>query len=214
GLRGSPVGDRNRQTLPCKTFAGSETNFFPGLSNRWLQHWHISCCLKQDWREYGRERGQAPSKPGSMEGRKTMHAMSRRSLLTVAIAAGVLVIGPAYPALAEDVQVMLSGSQEVPPVTSSGSGSGMISIRDDKTVSGSVTTTGVTGTMAHIHNGAAGKNGPVVIPLTKTGDNGWAVPPGAKLTDAQYTAFKAGDLYVNVHSAQHQGGEIRGQLKP
>jgi hypothetical protein len=35
-----------------------------------------------------------------------------------------------------------------------------------------------------------------------------------KLTDAQYKAFKAGDLYVNVHSAQHQGGEIRGQLKP
>ena len=143
-----------------------------------------------------------------------MHAIPRRSLFAVAIAAAVLVIGSSHPALAQDVQVMLSGGQEVPPVTSSGSGSGTISIRDDKTVSGSVTTTGVTGTMAHIHNGAAGKNGPVVIPLTKTGDNGWAVPPGAKLTDAQYAAFKAGDLYVNVHSAQHQGGEIRGQLKP
>ena len=143
-----------------------------------------------------------------------MHAIPRRSLFAVAIAAAVLVIGSSHPALAQDVQVMLSGSQEVPPVTSSGSGSGTISIRDDKTVSGSVTTTGVTGTMAHIHNGTAGKNGPVVIPLTKTGDNGWAVPPGAKLTDAQYAAFKAGDLYDNVHSAQHHGGEIRGQLKP
>jgi len=143
-----------------------------------------------------------------------MHAIPRRSLFAVVISDAVLVIGSSHPALAEDVQVMLSGSQEVPPVTSSGSGSGTISIRDDKTVSGSVTTTGVTATMAHIHNGAAGKNGPVVIPLTKTGDNGWAIPPGAKLTDAQYTAFKAGDLYVNVHSAQHQGGEIRGQLKP
>jgi len=145
-----------------------------------------------------------------------MHAIPRRSLFAVAIAiaAAVLVIGSSHPALAQDVQVMLSGSQEVPPVTSSGSGSGTISIRDDKTVSGSVTTTGVTGTMAHIHNGAAGKNGPVVLPLTKTGDNGWAVPPGAQLTDAQYAPFKAGDLYANVHSAQHQGGEIRGQLKP
>ena len=105
-----------------------------------------------------------------------MHAIPRRSLFAVAIAAAVLVIGSSHPALAQDVQVMLSGSQEVPPVTSSGSGSGTISIRDDKTVSGSVTTTGVTGTMAHIHNGAAGKNGPVVIPLTKTGDNGPSRP--------------------------------------
>jgi len=46
------------------------------------------------------------------------------------------------------------------------------------------------------------------------GENMWAVPSGMKLTDAQYAAFKAGDLYVNVHSAQHQGGEVRGQLKP
>jgi hypothetical protein len=99
-------------------------------------------------------------------------------------------------------------------VNTSGSGSGTISIGDDKSVTGSVTTTGVTGTMAHIHNGATGKNGPVVVPLSKNGENTWAVPPGVKLTDPQYAAFKAGDLYVNVHSAQHQGGEIRGQLKP
>jgi hypothetical protein len=40
------------------------------------------------------------------------------------------------------------------------------------------------------------------------------VPPGAKLTDAQYDAFKAGRLYVNFHSAQHKGGEIRAQVRP
>jgi hypothetical protein len=34
------------------------------------------------------------------------------------------------------------------------------------------------------------------------------------LSDAQYKALKAGDLYVNVHSDAHKGGEIRGQLKP
>ena len=44
----------------------------------------------------------------------------------------------------------MSGGQEVPPVIASGAGSGTISIGDDKTVTGSVTTTGVTGTMAHI----------------------------------------------------------------
>ena len=140
--------------------------------------------------------------------------MLRHTLFATTIAAASLVVAASSPAHAEDVQVMLSGSQEVPPVTSTGSGKGTITIKDDKTVSGSVTTTGVTGTMAHIHNAAAGKNGPVVIPLSKSGDDGWAVPAGVKLTDAQYKAFKDGDLYVNVHTAQHQGGEIRGQLKP
>ena len=35
----------------------------------------------------------------------------------------------------------------------------------------------------------------------------------AKLTEAQYAAYKAGNLYVNVHSAKNPGGEIRAQLK-
>lgn len=139
---------------------------------------------------------------------------ARRSLVIATLGAAVLVAWYQLPAQAEDVKVMLSGGQEVPPVNTSGSGNGTISIGDDKTVTGSVTTTGVTGTMAHIHNGATGKNGPVVVPLSKNGESTWAVPPGVKLTDAQYAAFKAGDLYVNVHSAQHQGGEVRGQLKP
>jgi hypothetical protein len=130
------------------------------------------------------------------------------------MAAGVLIASYPLSARAEDVKVMLSGGQEVPPVSSSGAGTGAITVGEDKSVSGSVKTTGVNGTMAHIHNGAAGKNGPVIIPLTKDGDGTWTVPSGAKLTDAQYAAFKAGDLYVNVHSAQHQSGEIRGQLKP
>ncbi len=66
---------------------------------------------------------------------------------------------------------------------------------------------------AHIHEGASGKNGPDIITLKKTSDNEWSVPDDAKLTDAQYDAFKAGHLYVNVHSDAHKSGEIRGQLK-
>ena len=145
---------------------------------------------------------------------RRMSGTVRCSLLVAAMAAGALVASYPLSARAEDVKVMLSGGQEVPPVNSSGSGTGTITVGEDKSVSGSVKTTGVNGTMAHIHNGAAGKNGPVIVPLTKDGDGAWTVPPGAKLTDAQYAAFKAGDLYVNVHSAQHQSGEIRGQLKP
>jgi hypothetical protein len=117
-------------------------------------------------------------------------------------------------ALAAEIQVNLTGSEEVPAVTTSASGSGTITVGDDRSVSGSVTTTGVVGTAAHIHIAAAGQNGPVVIPLTKTGDTTWAVPAGAKLTEQQYAAYTAGNLYVNVHSAARPGGEIRSQLKP
>ena len=120
----------------------------------------------------------------------------------------VLVLAGAGVALAEHVRVSMIGANEVPAVSTKATGHGTI------TVSGSVTTSGIKGTMAHIHMAAAGENGPVIIPLKKSGKHGWAVPAGAKLTDDQYKAFKAGDLYVNVHSAAHKSGEIRGQLKP
>ena len=125
--------------------------------------------------------------------------------------AAILMSGWAFAA---NVDVKLSGDQEVPPVKTSATGNGTITVNDDKTVSGSVTTSGINGVAAHIHNGAPGKNGPVAVPLTKDGDNKWTVGPGAKLTDAQFADFKAGNLYVNVHSAAHKDGEIRGQLKP
>jgi CHRD domain. len=116
-------------------------------------------------------------------------------------------------ALAEGMQVKLSGDQEVPAVTSSGSGAGSITIGDDGSVSGSVTATGFTPTAAHIHEAGAGKNGPVIVPFTKEGDK-FSAPAGAKLTADQLKAYKAGDLYVNIHSAAHPGGEVRAQLKP
>jgi hypothetical protein len=116
-------------------------------------------------------------------------------------------------AAAADIKVALAGDQEVPPVKSAGSGAGTIVVGTDKSVSGSVMTTGISGTAAHIHEGAAGKNGAVIIPLTKAGDT-YAVPAGAKLTDAQLASFQAGNLYVNVHTAANPGGELRAQLKP
>jgi CHRD domain len=69
-------------------------------------------------------------------------------------------------------------------VTTSASGKGMIDVGSNKSVGGSITTTGIAGIAAHTHEAAAGKNGQVIIPLTKTSDNVWSVPAGAKLTDA------------------------------
>jgi hypothetical protein len=111
------------------------------------------------------------------------------------------------------INVALSGAQEVPPVSVPGSGSGSFTIGEDGSVSGSVTTTGVDGTMAHIHQGARGQNGPVIVPLTKSG-NTYTAPAGAKLNEAQMQAFRAGNLYINVHTARNKGGEVRGQLQP
>ena len=109
--------------------------------------------------------------------------------------------------------VSLTGTAQVPAVTTSASGNAVVTIKADRSVSATVTVTGMTATASHIHEAAAGANGPVIVPFTKTGDNTFASAPGAKLTEAQYAAYKAGNLYVNVHSAKNPGGEVRGQLK-
>jgi hypothetical protein len=129
----------------------------------------------------------------------------------IAVAALFSVSGPV---LAVDVKVTLTGAEETPPVTTSASATGTITINADKSVSGTLKTTGIDGTVAHIHVGAPGQSGPPIITLTKGSDGLWSVPAGSKLTDEQYASFKAGNLYVNVHSAEHKPGEIRAQLKP
>ncbi|HXR56824.1 MAG TPA: CHRD domain-containing protein [Casimicrobiaceae bacterium] len=116
-------------------------------------------------------------------------------------------------ALAETMDVKLTGAQEVPPVQGSSSGSGTVTINNDGSVSASISASGFTPTAAHIHEGKAGTNGKVIVPFTKEGDK-FVAPAGAKLTPDQMKAFKDGDLYVNIHSAAHPGGEVRAQLKP
>ena len=110
-------------------------------------------------------------------------------------------------------QVTLSGRNEVPPVTTEASGSGTVTVKADRSVDVRITVQGMTPTAAHIHTGAAGANGPVAVPLTKSGDSAFTAAPGAKFTEAQFESYKAGNTYLNVHSAKHPGGEIRAQLK-
>jgi hypothetical protein len=108
----------------------------------------------------------------------------------------------------------LTGAQEVPPVSTSASGRSTISVASDRSVSGAIMVSGMEPTAAHIHQGAMGANGPVILPLAKTATTTFSVPAGAKLTDSQYAALKEGKLYLNVHSAAHPGGEIRLQMAP
>lgn len=142
-----------------------------------------------------------------------LQQITRRSLWIVLSAVAILLSGCVNMGLSSDTKVTLSGNQEVPPVTTSASGSGTITVGPDKSVSGSITTAGVAATAAHIHDGAPGRNGPVIIPLVRASENIWTVPAGAKLTEAQHESYRAGNLYVNVHSATNKGGEIRGQLQ-
>lgn len=137
-------------------------------------------------------------------------------LATAAVLAGCATVQGTLPAWmpgSNAVSVKLSGTEEVPPVKTEGSGSGSFRLAEDGTVSGSITTRSVAGTAAHIHLGAKGKNGPVIVPLDKKGDT-YSVPEGRKLTAAQVKAWKAGEMYVNVHTARHKGGEVRGQIEP
>lgn len=138
---------------------------------------------------------------------KLTHRLTGRSLML-----GAALLLSAGMTLAADVK--LSGDSEVPPVKTLAAGNSTIAVAADGAVAGSVKTTGISGTAAHIHVGQTGKNGPVIIPLTKGADGEWSVPPGAKLTSAQLKSFKSGDLYVNVHSEVHKDGEIRAQLVP
>ena len=134
--------------------------------------------------------------------------------MVVALAAGCATDPPRAPGVPDGGQkVTLTGGNEVPPVTTGASGSGTFWVGADCSVKGGVGVKGMAATAAHIHVGAPSANGPVAIPLTKTEDNAFAVPKDAKFDGAQCASYKAGNTYVNVHSAAHPNGEVRAQLR-
>jgi len=108
---------------------------------------------------------------------------------------------------------ILTGAGEVPPNNSTAIGRIRVDINPatlDVTVN--LATTGVTGTVAHIHQGSPGVVAGVAIPFTQVSSGVWAAAAPAKATLAQATAFAAGGTYANVHSAAFPVGEIRVQL--
>lgn len=109
----------------------------------------------------------------------------------------------------------LTGAAEVPgPGDTDGSGTAQLTFNPDKgEVCFDLTVANIEeATAAHIHEGAAGKSGPVKVPLDapKTGS-----VKGCKSTDAAVVKAIMGnpaDYYVNVHNAAFPGGAVRGQL--
>lgn len=108
----------------------------------------------------------------------------------------------------------LNAAQEVPTNASTASGTGSLVVDPlTRVASGSITLTGITATVAHIHTGAIGVSGPIILPLTATSPGVFSVPANTVLTADQFKAYKQGNLYYNAHSAAFAGGEIRGQIR-
>jgi len=113
--------------------------------------------------------------------------------------------------------VTLDSATTVPPADVDGAaGDGSFTV-DTNTgaVSGSVTVTGTSGvpTAAHLHSGAAGETGPVLIPLVGSEDGTvWTAGPDAALDAAGIAAYEAGEVYINVHTDENPDGELRAQL--
>ena len=133
------------------------------------------------------------------------------------------------PASAQVVLFDLEGDQEVPPASTSNSGSctgDLNALQTGFDVSCTNNVPGVTG--GHIHNAPAGTNGPIVFFFDATTTFSAVVSESSlasqqsthsgSITPISYENFLkellSGNLYVNVHSTSWPGGEIRGQIPP
>jgi CHRD domain len=134
---------------------------------------------------------------------------------TATLAAAALAIGVASAANAEAMKfkATLNGASEVPATTGTGTGVGSFDYdTTTKVLTWTITYAGLTGPAiaAHIHGYAEpGKNAPVVVPFERPAS---PITGSTTLTDAQADGLIAGTLYVNVHTAAHRPGEIRGQI--
>jgi hypothetical protein len=113
--------------------------------------------------------------------------------------------------------VKLSGAEQVPSNTVTASGVGAFAlIKHQGILKFNIVANGLTGaiTGAHLHTGAIGVNGPVTIDLTSfvSGNKIQGEVNTATMTTF-ITDLKAGNIYLNIHTAANSGGEIRSQLR-
>jgi hypothetical protein len=154
-------------------------------------------------------------------------ARGRRWLLAGIATATLAALLPAL-ALGQtsEYSASLSGAAEVPPSGSTATGTFTATLDEGaQTLAWSLNVPSITAaTMAHIHAGATGVNGGIVVTLFMPGSpassisvSGTAGPadlagPFAGNWDGFVAALKSGGLYINVHTSQFPGGEIRGQV--
>lgn len=140
-----------------------------------------------------------------------------RKALLAAVALAVL---GAAPALAQDVERFGDTLAEVPvdrSTTDSINGSGEVSAVLDGNqleVTGSFEGVSSPATAAHIHQGAPGQAGPVVFELSVENAAAGSVEGTVELSDEQIELLRDANLYVQIHTDQNPGGELRGWLWP
>lgn len=153
-----------------------------------------------------------------------MRATRVLALTAAIVAIGVAACdgdGPVAPPT-ESYTAALNGANEVAPpdlVATNATGTATITVNGN-VLSYTLTTTGFaagttapaggTSLPAHIHNGAAGVNGQVMVGLTAT-VNGTASGT-VTVVDSVLAKMRTGNAYVNVHTSNRNAGEIRGQL--
>jgi hypothetical protein len=136
-----------------------------------------------------------------------------------------------YKSAAEtEFAATLSGSEEVPPVTTQASGSAELGLNDDASeLSYRVSVAGIDKvTVAHLHLAPDGVNGPVVVTLYNAAAGGavdgvlaegtvdaadLSGPLAGKTIADLVDEISSGQVYVNVHTTDYPGGEIRGQAE-
>jgi len=142
----------------------------------------------------------------------------RKALRFVFIVAALLFIHQSAQAQIH-FTAKLDGAQEVPPVTTTATGTGTFTLNSTGTeLAYHITFAGLSGSLAasHFHNGPAGVAAGVVRAITFTGNTAagvWKSTDATQpLTDALVKELLSGRLYVNLHTAANPAGEIRGQV--
>lgn len=114
------------------------------------------------------------------------------------------------------MDVAMTGANENPPVSTTATGLTLFRLTSDKTLYYKMSVSDLESddalTAGHIHTGAAGTNGSVIIGLAASADD-FGIGKMKVLTDAEIANVKNDVIYVNAHSVKHAGGIIRGQIR-